>query len=459
VRPEPDAGFSDVEAVARERMGLRVHWNGRTADDEAAAKLVRDILARELTADGAVQVALLNNRELQATYERLGIAQAELVKAGLPKNPVLSGDVRFGSGTGVELSLVEDFLDLLLRPLRLRVASAEFERAKLEVTKAVLDTAADTREAFFAAQGAEERVGLWRSIAQATGASAEMAHRIHAAGNLNDLDFANEEALHAQALLDLAGAVADAEAAREKVTALMGLWGHDVGWRLVPKLPELPKDEVKPEGLESLAVAQRPDLAALRQEVLALSQSLGAAGYGVIPEVNLGANGQREIDGTWTVGPGFDIPIPLFNQGQAAILRAEASLRQSREQYAALAIEVRSQTRAARTRLFAARDRANFYRRVLLPLRQRIVRQTQRQYNSMLTGVFQLLAAKRDEIEAARQSVEALKDYWMSSVELERAVGGKLPKREAAEDAKPSPSDAGPTADLTKKPGHHNHGG
>lgn len=458
----PGAGFTDVEKVTSERTGMRIHWNGRTPDDEAAAKFVRDILSHELTADDAVQIALLNNRDLQATYERLGVAQADLVQAGLLKNPVFSGNVRVaGPGTGVELSLVEDFLDVFVRPLRRRAASAEFERMKLEVTKAVLDMAAETREAFVATQAGEEMVGLWRSVVQGTGASAETASRIHTAGNMSDLDFTNEQALHAQAELDLAGAVADVQAAREKLTGLMGLWGASTDWKLAPRLPEIPAGEIKPEGLESLAIVQRPDLAAIRQEILGLAESFGIAQiYGIIPEVNLGGDGQREINGPWATGPAFGFPLPLFDRGQAAILKADATIRQSRERYAALAIEIRSQVRAARTKLFAARGRADFYRRVLLPLRTRVVQQTQLRYNSMLIGVFQLLAAKRDEMETARQSIEALKDYWLSRGELERAVGGKLPPAEVLPSLMPGKNDAVlPPQSNEPMSGHHHHHG
>src|SRR5438045_1448774 len=83
-----DAGFGDVEQLVAERTALRVQWNRGTAADRAVEEMIRQSIASELTIDQAVQIALLNNRNLQATYEELGIAQADLVQAGLLQNPV-----------------------------------------------------------------------------------------------------------------------------------------------------------------------------------------------------------------------------------------------------------------------------------------------------------------------------------------------------------------------------------
>src|SRR5215207_9439443 len=75
--------LANVQRAIGERGEYRVHWNrGSPADAEVAAS-VRQLLAQPLSSDAAVQVALLNNPTLQATYEDVGVAQADLVGAGL----------------------------------------------------------------------------------------------------------------------------------------------------------------------------------------------------------------------------------------------------------------------------------------------------------------------------------------------------------------------------------------
>ena len=121
-----DAGFGDVQQAVLARTGQRVVWNRQSPEDAATTAAIGRLLAAELTADAAVQVALLNNRRLQAVFEELGIAQADLVEAGLLQNPVFAGHARFAgnapAGTNIALSLVQSFLDLVTLPLRRRVA-------------------------------------------------------------------------------------------------------------------------------------------------------------------------------------------------------------------------------------------------------------------------------------------------------------------------------------------------
>ena len=120
--PPKDGGFRDIQHVVSERTGQTIQWDGQTADDQAVHQSVHDMLSGELTADRAVQVALLNNHNLQATFEDVGIAQADLVQAGLLKNPVFDLGVRFPttppSQTYVDVSVAEDFIAVFFIPAR-----------------------------------------------------------------------------------------------------------------------------------------------------------------------------------------------------------------------------------------------------------------------------------------------------------------------------------------------------
>jgi outer membrane protein, heavy metal efflux system len=147
-----------------------------------------------------------------------------------------------------------------------------------------------------------------------------------------------------------------------------------------------------------------------------------------LPEAELGAAAEREIDGEWGVGPAFSLPIPLFDQGQASTAAARAELGRARQRYAAAAVEVRSAARMARHRLLADHARVTYYRRVILPLRREITEATQLQYNAMQVSPFQLLLAKQAEIDAGVAYVEALRDYWVTRSQVEQVVSGRLPE-------------------------------
>jgi cobalt-zinc-cadmium efflux system outer membrane protein len=267
-----------------------------------------------------------------------------------------------------------------------------------------------------------------------------MAEHQHAAGNTTDLEHATAAAQHEEAKVELALAESALIADREDVNTLLGLWGERTQWTIEPRLDTLPGEEVADTGLETLAVTQRLDLeiARLRSESEVAQFRLGRF-YGLVPAASLGAAAHREVDGGWSVGPAFELPIPLFDQRQAELAAIAARAHANDERYAALAVRIRADVRRARVRLAAARARAEHFQRVMLPLQSAIVAETQREYNVMLVGVFQLLQAKRDEVETGRRAIEALTDYWLCRAELERAVGGALP--------------------IAPPPAEHHHGG
>ncbi|MEO5725832.1 MAG: TolC family protein [Byssovorax sp.] len=425
-----EAGFPDVARAVSERTGDRIVWNrGGEADVEVASR-VRALLAKPLGADEAVQVALLRNRGLQATYEDLMIAQADVVQAGLLRNPVLSGSLRFpldqAGAPNLELGVEQDFLDVLLIPARKRLASSAFEAAKLRVGNEVMRLAADVRVAYFTLQGAQQMVAMRRTIAEAGEASVELAQRQHEAGNISDLDYAGEQALYEQIRLDLARSEGEILVARERLVRLLGLFGDDVRFTLPDRLPDLPAADPPLERLEALAISRRLDVAAARQEVQVSAHQLALASGGRFLVGGVGASFEREVDGKRVVGPTARLEVPLFDQKQAMLARLEAELRQRRERLAALAIDVRSEVREARSRVLVTRGIAAHYHRVVIPLRERIVALSQQNYDAMLLGVYQLLIAKQSEVNTYREYIEAVRDYWIARSELSRAVGGRL---------------------------------
>ncbi len=423
---DPNPAFRELANTVHLRTGKRVQWNRGSAEDAQAQAAVASLLKRPLTADSAVQVALLNNHNLQATYEELGIAQAELVEAGLLKNPVFYFERRL-PGQAAEIDLVQEFIDILLLPLRKRIAAAQFEAAKLRVGHEILTTAAEVRAAFYEHQGDQQLVDLRKTVADATERSAETALKMHEAGNLRDLDLASEQATHAQAKIDLAKAQANAVQSREKLNKLMGAFGAQTNWTVASRLSELPGNEVSTAQLESRAIQQRLDLAAARQQFIAEARTRGIArAEAILQGAQIGSHYEHEIEPRHSTGPSVSVPIPIFNQGQPASARASAKMRQAEQRYLALAADIRSDVRAARDKMLLSRRQVEYFKSTALPTRTRVTEESQLEYNAMQIGPFQLLQAKQEEVKMGADSVEALRDYWVSRAELEKAVGGSL---------------------------------
>jgi cobalt-zinc-cadmium efflux system outer membrane protein len=387
------------------------------------------LLQRPLTADEAVQIAMLNNRDLQAIYSELGVAQADLVQAGLFRNPVFDAAVLFpvsGVRPDLQLGVVVSFLDALYVPLRKRVAAARFEEAKLRVTGAVLDFAGQVRRAFYEHQANEQALELRRTVVQALTASLDVSRRLHEAGNITDLDLARDRALTEASKVALRSAEITARESRETLNGLMGLWGEDTAWEIDGRLPDLPAEPLQVNGIERTAITRSIDLANAAQRIRGAGQRLGYdRATALIPALELGVEGEREEG--WKVGPVVSVPIPLFDQGQARVGRAAAELRRAQHEYHALAVRIRSTVRAIQERLQGAQDRARYYRDILLPLHERIVNEAQLQYNAMQIGIVQVLRDRERQIETGVAYVDALREYWLARADLALMSSGRLP--------------------------------
>ncbi len=425
----PKGGFSDVEAIIAKRLGKDVHWYQGTPEDAEAASRVATLLQGELTLDAAVQIALLNSRSLQIRYEEIGIAQADLVQAGLLGNPVFFTSIRStgksSRSTNTELGIARDFLDILLRSSRKRIASVELEEAKLRVAEAVLAHAAEVKTAYYTQQGSLQVAEMLGVIVRAREAAFNLAQRQRVAGTLNELDLASQQGLQEEARIDQAITEAKVFEDRERINQLLSLWGEDTGWVIPAGLPHLPAAEGSLDDLESFAIANRLDLASARLEIEKLARALAVTvKWRWVAVAEVGISTEKDADGLRVSGPSLQIELPFFDQGQARIARLEALNRQSQQAMMSLAIDIRSEVRKLRHRVLTQRRLAEHYEHVLIPVRERIVAEAQRHYNFMLLGAYRLLEAKQDEVDAYRQYIEAIRDYWLARTELELALGG-----------------------------------
>ncbi len=430
---DPGAAFIDVSGKVRERSGEDARFMRSPAEAKEIEALVRGILKDELNADAAARIALVNNRDLQATLQDLGIAQADLAQASRIANPHFSGFVRFpdGAPTGqnLEVSLVQDFLDILMQPLRKKFAAAQLEATKLRVGHELIRTMADTKVAFFTLAAREqlaERLALILDIEQT---AAEFARRQSIAGNINALELLSREAAASEAAIAVATTRVEARRDRERLNRLMGLWGADIEWKIAAGLPPLPREEVATENLESFAISNRLDIEAARWGVetvgraLALKQKTRYFPVGI----NIGISHEKGTDGQRVMGPSLDIQLPIFDTGKASIARLKAEYERTQRQLEGLAINARSEVRESRDVMLSAREVKERYETVLLPQRVKILEETTLHYNMMLKGAYDLLLAKQAEAAAERGYVEAWRDYWIARTELERSLGGRLP--------------------------------
>jgi len=416
-----DAGLGEVQQAVATRTNQTVDLTAQAGEER-----LRAMLAGELTADEAVAIAVAHNPRLQVTLAGLGIARADLIEASTIANPVFEFEWRVPGEPyhPYELRLAQSLIELVQLPRRRAIGRAAFDAAQMQVSTSVLRFAAGARSSYFDLIAATQHVAQSRAIAEAAKTAAEVAVKQHRAENITDLDLENEQALYEQAKLDLARAERQLLVAREALMRAMGLRDAALEWRVPERFPDLPAGELEQPQLEQLAAQQRLDLAIARRELEIAQKRVPIARLAVLGGAELDVHFEREPGGERTVGPGIELPIPIFNTGRAARTRAEAEYLRARHTLAALEAESSSRLRAARASLAEARARVEYYRDVVLPRRRRIVELTKLEHNAMLVGVFQLLQARQSEAEAQSDFIEAQREYWSARTDLDRALQG-----------------------------------
>jgi outer membrane protein TolC len=426
----PDGGMDTVAMVASTGLNKDV-IQVRSPEDEAAVRTrVTRMLHHPLSADAAVQIALLNNLDLQAAYNRLGIAEALAVKASRP--PALSfslSDVSTPVELDIERKVIGSLLSLLTMPARTRIASDQFAQAELRAAEDTLRVAAETRRAYVRAVAAREIAAALGEAQANAEASAELAGQLKQTGAVNKLDQARREVFATETDAELVGARQQAAAAREKLTRLMGLWHTDLDAYLPSALPQLPGSTRSVRSIEQDALNGRVDVQMARLEMEALAKSYGLTRrthfLNVLDAAGISKT-QKNRGEKRAEGGGYELvlEVPLFDFGKANVREAEQRYLEAANHLGQLGINAASEAREAYGAYRATYAIARKYEAEVLPLHQTISAETELQYNAMQVDAFALLQAARERVRAKVAGIEAKRNFWLASTDLSVAMLG-----------------------------------
>lgn len=423
-----DGGFSSVQSMTKDRIGKDVMLVKSDADADTVQKTITPLLARPLSVDDAVTIALLNNKGLQADYAELGIAEANLVQAGRVGNPLFSfGRVKRGDQVEIDRQLMLPVMSLLTMPIATKIERRYFEQAQLRATGEALRVADATRRAYFSALAAQETVKYMEQVKISAEAGAELARQMARVGNWSALDQAREQAFYADVVTQLARAMQMRVAERERLTRLLGVDGRQRSFTLPERLPDLPKTVKGSDDMEAQAMQNRLDIMMARRELSALAGSLGltkATRFINVLDVSYLNKTYSDNPGRET-GYAIQLEIPLFDWGGARVARAETLYLQAVNRVAETAVNARSEVRTAYSAYRSSYDIARHYRDEVVPLKKRISDEQMLRYNGMLISVFTLLADARSQVSSVNASIEALRDFWMAESALQMAQTGR----------------------------------
>jgi cobalt-zinc-cadmium efflux system outer membrane protein len=392
-------------------------------DDRAAAEEIHDLLGRPLTADSAVRVAILNNRELRAATHEIAATRGRARQDGALPNPSFQFDLRRPVAREKDFLVEYDLTHALLAPLRSAPGEAEVEAEQLRAAGAAVELGYRVRTAFFAHQAEQQRLAVANRMLDALAAGRDAARALFRAGNVRELDVVAQEAAYEGARASTAEIELEMLERREALQRLLGLHGGATAWTSSPELPA-PEKPPGTEDVEAQAVKASLELAELKRRLDAIARRTRLArAEGWIPDVKIDAHAEQD-DGRWETGGGATIAIPLFDRRQGALAAHEAEFDAARERYEGTAVEIRSAAREARDRLDSAFRRARQYRDVVVPARRRVVEHALLQFNAMQVSVFELLQFQRELLQAELAAADALRDYWTARAQFDALAGG-----------------------------------
>ena len=352
--------------LAAESQALLAEPPPLTAEQQALlerrTRRIDELLAGPLTAETAAEIALLQNPAVERALETLDMPGFDRLLLAYTINPSFNnGQPPSTVETRIERPLSVNAMTWVSVPALAGEFTTDERGPRLQAADEIVALLFAARRAWVQAVAARQSQRYLEDVAAAAEAGRDIMEGMRQVGNASELELLRAQTLYANAVANLTTAQLAAAVERERLVQTLGLWGADADRVQLPeRLPDLPPAAIGPEGLEDRAVAQRFDIRAGRIEGLA-----GEAG-----------------------------------------------------------VNARADVRTAWLAYRASYDLAQHARDALVPLARRTSAEQLKLYNGMLIDVFGLVADATERINAVNAALDAQRYFWLSEVELQRAMSG-----------------------------------
>jgi len=429
---DPARDLQEAVALAGDSVGAAPRLLRSDDERREARATVQKILAEPLAIDDAVRIAVAYSPAMQASLHDGAARSAAAVQSARLPNPVFTFERLLrreegGIDKDIGRMLAFSVFDVLLLPARLRAADFQQRHLRLRAASDIVQAAAEARQAWVRAVAAQQAAAYAEQVKNAADASAELARRMQAVGNFSKLQRAREQAFYADAVAQLARAQQAARSAREALVRVLGLdAGEAALLRLPERLPELPAAPQDESALARTALDERLDVRMARAELDYLARQQGLTRItSFIDGLHVAAVRNNETGKPVQKGYEIEMPLPIFDFGDARRAEAEATYMAALNRAAMAGAQATSQVRESFGAYRTAYDIARHYRDEVVPMRKTIADEMLLKYNGMLIGVFELLADSRAQIASVIQAIDAERDFWLADAALRATIVGR----------------------------------
>lgn len=406
-----------VSDAISDRTGHELRWE----KEEGIFKLPPGITIDDgITEDEAASIALWNNAQFQADLLQLGFARADLIEAGMLRNPVLSLLFPLGpKQLEATLNLPIEFF--WQRPKRVAAAKFNAELIADNLIQHGLNLVRDVLIAYTELEFSQERARITAEEAALRQEIADIAAERLRVGDISGLE---ETAIHLEAARTREASVRfvrDAELAEERLKSLLGLGLEEITIQLSP-FASSNEFSQQPSDLLAAAFAARPDLRAAEIAIEAAGQRVGWERSKIFNlTATLDANGEGKEG--FEMGPGFQLELPLLNQNNGKVARAQAELTQAVRLYLAVKHRIAREVLEAHTHYLAAQKALNILQADIMPAATIAATNATEAYSIGAISYLELLDFKRQLLDSRLREAEAKADLHRAEVNLEHSIG------------------------------------
>ena len=415
----PDRASLDAAIRDRAVSGIRVEGNAPFPPDAS--------IEDGLTSQEAVAIALWNSPSFQATLADLGVARADLVEAGLLRNPVFS--LLFPVGPKqLEWTLQFPFDALWQRPRRVAAARLNVQAVGQRLVWDALTLVAQARTAHAEALIADRRLQLTVENADLVQRLADITEARLRAGDISELEARSARSDAARVQVVRRAAEHDRNLARLTLAATLGLDSQADKLQLF--VGDLPNTSAcgSDAAVMREALASRPDVRAAEIGIEAAGRRARWERSRVLSLIGiLDANGSG-AEG-FELGPGVGVELPLFSRNQGAVSRADAEIERASRQYSAVRAQVVADVRSATVRVQQAQQAIAAWRDDIVPSLEIERRQAESAYQAGEIPLFSLLDVSRRLVDGRTRWLDAEADFERATIALERSIGRSCANR------------------------------